>query len=167
MNKLINLLKKSKSKCYLIGLSSIILDQLTKILVIINMNEATEITIIPNFFKLFFVTNTGAAFSSLKNHLTLLIIISLFCIALIVNIIEKEEFINKINIFSLGLIFGGITSNLIDRVFYKKVIDFLSFTIFSYNFPVFNLADVFITGGVFIYIISNIFKEVEDKKINI
>ena len=55
-------------------------------------------------------------------------------------------------------------SNLIDRVFYKNVIDFLSFTIFSYKFPVFNIADIGITIGVFLYLLVNLKEEILSKK---
>ena len=53
-----------------------------------------------------------------------------------------------------SLLIGGIVGNLFDRIFYKEVIDFLSFNIFGYMFPVFNLADTFICIGIFIIIIK-------------
>ena len=54
--------------------------------------------------------------------------------------------------------------NLIDRVFYKNVIDFLAFTLINYKAPVFNIADICITCGVIIYIIINIVDEIIEKK---
>ena len=60
----------------------------------------------------------------------------------------------KLDIISYSLLIGGIVGNLFDRIFYKEVIDFLSFNIFGYMFPVFNLADTFICIGIFIIIIK-------------
>ena len=57
---------------------------------------------------------------------------------------------------SLGLIVGGTLGNLFDRIMYHAVIDYLSFDIFKYSFPVFNLADVAITVGTFLLIIGYI-----------
>ena len=72
--------------------------------------------------------------------------------------------LNTRNNIAFGLLFGGICGNLIDRLFIGYVRDFLSFKLFHYNYPVFNLADVFIVIGVFLLIIA-IFKG-EDKREN-
>lgn len=68
--------------------------------------------------------------------------------------IQKEKTFTKLSSISLGLILGGIIGNLLDRIIYKKVIDYLSFTFFTYNFPVFNIADVGITVGALLLIVS-------------
>ena len=167
IKKIINKIKstpKSIKIVYLIAFISILLDQLTKILVMFNLDIGKEIVIIPNFFSLIYITNTGAAFSSLRNHTTLLIIITIFCIALINSIISKEKYKYKLSTISLGILLGGMIGNLIDRVFYKNVIDFLAFTLINYKAPVFNIADICITCGVIIYIIINIVDEIIEKK---
>ena len=163
INKLKNI-SKNHLVLYIISLVVIIVDQLTKFLVVSNMNIANEIEIIHNFFSIFYVTNTGAAFSSFRDQTTLLIIVSIFCIAIINAIIQRERFNNKLSVISLGLLLGGMIGNLIDRVIYKNVIDFLSFNIFGYKFPVFNIADICITLGVFIYIGINLIEEIREKK---
>ena len=61
-----------------------------------------------------------------------------------------------------SFILGGAVGNLIDRIMYGYVIDFLDFKIFGYDYPIFNLADTFIVVGVFILIVSS-FREVGDK----
>ena len=62
---------------------------------------------------------------------------------------------------SFGLVLGGILGNLIDRIVYQGVIDFLSFQIFNYNFPVFNIADIGITIGVLLLIIIYISRDIK------
>jgi len=163
INKLKNI-SKNHLVLYIISLVVVIVDQLTKFLVVTNMNIANEIEIIHNFFSIFYVTNTGAAFSSFRDQTTLLIIVSIFCIAIINAIIQREKFNYKLSVISLGLLLGGMIGNLIDRVIYKNVIDFLSFNIFGYKFPVFNIADICITLGVFIYIGINLVEEIREKK---
>ena len=76
---------------------------------------------------------------------------------------QKEKNMTKLKILSFGILIGGMFSNLIDRVFYKHVVDFISFTILNYKFPVFNIADIGITIGVFLYLIINIYEEVLSK----
>ena len=161
------MLEKIKSiknlQVYIISLIVIILDRITKLLVVTNMLEGNEIIIIPNFFSIFYVKNLGAALSTFRNKTTFLILTGVFCIALLVNVINKEESKNKTKI-SLGIILGGMIGNLIDRVSYKYVIDFLAFTISSYKAPVFNIADIGITCGVALYLILSIIEDVNVKK---
>ena len=60
----------------------------------------------------------------------------------------------KWRIFSLGIVIGGIVGNLVDRILYGAVVDYLSFDIFGYGFPVFNIADIGITIGFIILAIN-------------
>ena len=151
-------------KIYLLSILVIIIDQISKLIVVKNMNIGEEIVIIKKFFSILYVTNTGAAFSILENSTSLIIIISLFCTALIVSLMQREKNMTKLKKFSFIILIGGMLSNLIDRVFYKHVIDFFSFTIIKYKFPVFNIADICITIGVLIYLIINIREEILSKK---
>ncbi len=132
-----------------------IIDQITKLIVQKTMNLYDEINLIPNFFSLCYVKNTGAAFSILEDATLFLIIISVIFIILIDKMIKKEEQnLNKLSILSLGMIIGGIFGNLIDRILYRSVIDFISFQFGSYHFPVFNIADIGITVGVLLLVID-------------
>ena len=135
---------KNKEKIYSISAIIIMLDQMIKLLIRSKMALTSEITIIPNFFSFYYVENTGAAFSILTNKTLLLVLIAIACLVLLDRYITKLLKISKLEIISYGLVIGGIVGNLIDRLLYESVIDYLSFTIFNYNFPVFNLADVFI-----------------------
>ena len=151
-------------KIYLLSILVIIIDQITKLIIMNNMNVGEEIVVIKKFFSILYVTNTGAAFSILENSTTLIIIISLFCLALIVSLLKKEKDITPIKVISFGILIGGMISNLIDRVFYKNVVDFLSFNIINYRFPVFNIADIGITIGVFLYLLVNLKEEILSKR---
>ncbi len=155
---------KNRQEIYKITCIVLMLDQIMKITVNHTMKLHQEIKIIPNFFSLYHVRNTGAAFSILENNTTFLIILTVILIIVIDRLIRKENNFSKLSILSLGLVLGGMFGNLIDRIIHKGVIDYLSFTIFKYDFPVFNLADIGITVGVFLLLISTL-KEKEDNKI--
>ena len=149
-----------KNKIYTVTLIGLIIDQVSKMLVKSNMELFSNIVIIPNFFSLHYVKNTGAAFSIFDNMPYLLTIICFIILLLLIYYIKKEEKnFNLRSSISLGMILAGIIGNLIDRLLYGSVIDFLSFKIFSYNYPVFNLADTLIVCGVILYIIDFIICE--------
>ena len=143
------------------------LDQILKIIIQKTMNLYQEISIIPKFFSLVYVKNSGAAFSILEDATLLLIVISVLFIIVIDKTIKKEEpNLNKLSILSLGMIIGGIFGNLIDRILYRSVIDFISFTFGSYHFPIFNIADIGITVGVFLLFIDYLRKDKKKEKKN-
>ena len=158
---------KNKKLIYTIALITVLLDQVIKYLIMNNMALHQEIKLIPNFFSLYYLKNTGAAFSILGNKTILLILVSIFCLIIIKNAIKKLKRTNTLNIISLGIMTGGIIGNLFDRVLYKSVIDYLSFNIFNYSFPVFNLADIGITVGAILLIIDLMIEEKEKKTPNI
>ena len=107
------------------------------------------------FFSFCYVKNSGAAFSILEDATLLLIIISVLFILLIDNTIKKEyRNLSNLSIISLGMIIGGIFGNLIDRIIYRSVIDFISFSFGNYHFPIFNIADIGITVGVFLLLVD-------------
>ena len=133
-------------KMYIVSLLVVILDRITKI-VVENLLDGKVIDVIKNFFYLTFVKNEGAAFSILENKVFLLSILGVLALVALIYIITKY---NKNNIGYFFLI-GGLIGNLIDRIFLGYVIDFIGFNIFSYSFPIFNIADIFIVlGAIFI-----------------
>ena len=154
---------KNKKLIYTIAMFFMLLDQLIKLIVTTNMEMHQEIKIIPKFFSLYYLKNTGAAFSILGNKTLFLILISIICLIVIKKYIKKLKRVNNLTIISLGVLTGGIIGNLFDRIFYQSVIDYLSFNIFGYGFPVFNLADIGITVGAFLLIIDLITEEKEKK----
>ena len=157
-------MKKTK-KIFNITAIILIIDQIIKIIIRSNLNEYQEIKIIKNFFSITLLKNTGAAFSILKNSTLLLIIISVLFILLISKYIKKEEKkLTKLDVYSYGIILGGIFGNLLDRIIHKGVIDYLSFRFFSYYFPVFNFADICIVVGAILMVIGIIFFKEKGKE---
>lgn len=139
-----------KKKVFIFSLIIIAIDFIIKRIV---LNYVTNICIIPNFFYLTLAKNTGAAFSLLENKIIFFIIIAFIVIYYIFKYSIKED-IDKLEQVSYILLIGGIIGNLIDRIIYGYVVDYLRFIIFSYNFPIFNLADICITiGAIFLIII--------------
>lgn len=132
----------------------VLLDQLTKLLVLRTLSYGHEEKIVVDgFFKFVHWGNTGAAWSMFHGNNELLAIVSL--IAVLVLFIYRNHFDTRTRLgqISLGLIFGGIIGNLIDRLFRQHVIDFIYFYLQQRDgreigFPAFNVADTAICTGV-------------------
>ncbi len=140
-----------KRKIFFISAIFFLIDLLTKIFV--KSFDNYPITIIDGFFDIDMVMNDGAAFSSFRGYQFILIIIAILVLFYIVKSIIPDVK-TGLGLVSVSLLIGGIVGNLFDRIFYGKVIDFLSFNIFGYMFPVFNFADVFICCGIVLYLID-------------
>ena len=145
-------------KIYIISILVFIFDLIIKEVIINNLHK--PVNIIDNFFTITFTKNTGGAFSILSGNIVLLILISLLFLVFIIKYIEKED--KKIVKIFLSFILGGLLGNLFDRIFRKGVIDYLSFKIFNYYFPIFNLADIFIVIGVFGLLIMELRGEINE-----
>jgi signal peptidase II len=118
------------------------LDQLTKYFVSKNLILGQPKPIISGILNFTLVHNRGAAFGILKNQTYLFIFATIFAIVLIYLNLKNNKH-RQIHAFSLALILSGALGNLIDRVFFGFVIDFLDFRVW----PVFNIADSAITIG--------------------
>lgn len=155
---------KNKKYIYTVALFYLLLDQIIKFIVNSNLTLMEEIPVINNFFSIYYLKNAGAAFSILGDKTLFLIIISIICLLFLKYYIKKLKRVTPLTIISLGIMIGGIVGNLFDRLIYKAVIDYLSFTFFNYNFPVFNLADIGITVGAVLLLIDIVKEEIELKK---
>lgn len=129
-------------KMYIISAVIFLVDRVTKILVEKFLDNKV-LDVIKNVFYLTYVKNDGAAFSILGTQRILLIILSILALAFLIYYINKKDK-NGIGYFFL---IGGILGNLADRIFLGYVIDFIGVIIFKYNFPIFNIADIFIVLG--------------------
>ena len=134
----------------------ILVDFFSKYMVSKLMTVNETINLIDNFFRITYVKNTGAAFSIFSNNTILVIIISVVIIGFLLFYIYKNKGNNKLENVSYAFILGGAIGNLIDRLVYGYVIDFLDFEILSYNAPIFNLADTFIVIGVILFLINTL-----------
>jgi len=143
----------------------VIIDQYVKNLVVSNIELGKQIPLIDNFFSLTHVRNYGAGFSILQNERVFLIVLSCVAIIVLSYLLVKAKKNDTLSIISYILIISGALGNLIDRVRLGYVVDFLDFKIFGYDYPVFNVADSFITVGCFILIIMVILesKNAKDK----
>ena len=137
----------------------IIIDQLSKIIVVNNLTNNKSIEVIKSFFYLTYTNNKGAAFSILTGRRILLILVALVVIGVLIYYVRKNKIEGKVNKIALSLVIGGSIGNLIDRILRGAVVDFIDIKIFGYNFPIFNLADTFIVLGVFLLIIEMFRKE--------
>lgn len=156
---------KFNSLIYLfIVVSLVSLDQYTKS-IILNYFELYESkTIIDGFFSLTYVQNFGAGFSIMQNARTTFLIITPICLVGFTYLFIKSN--DKLSKTALLLMISGTIGNFIDRIVRVYVVDFLDFIIFGWDFPIFNVADIFLTIGVCLYIIALI-KEEKDAKIKL
>jgi len=141
-----------------LSLLALVLDQGSKLLVDSTMQLYQSIPLLP-FFKLTYVHNTGAAFSFLSEaggwqrwfFAGLALVISVI-IAVWLSRLEKYETLLAV---SLSLILGGAVGNLIDRLAYGYVIDFLDVYYGTWHWPAFNIADSAITLGVALMLLES------------
>ena len=143
-----------KLKHYIIGIVIVIIDQLSKFLVI-----DKNISIIPNFIEFNYTQNTGGAFGI--GRINFILIISIIIIIGIIVFLIKEN--TKItNYIPFVLLLSGSIGNLIDRIFKGYVIDFIDINIL--DFPNFNIADISIVSGVIILLYIILLKSTNDNE---
>ena len=138
------------------------IDYVSKYVIINNFLFGISKKVINNFFYITHINNEGAAFSILNGKTIFLIIISIIIIVMLINYVRKNSIKDKLSVVSISLVIGGSLGNLLDRITKGYVIDFLDFHIFGYDFPIFNIADTFITVGIFLLFISLNRKEKKD-----
>lgn len=143
-------------KTSIMAISIVLIDQLLKALVNTYMDIFQSKSIINNFFYITNLHNDGIAWGYFSNRLYIIIFLSVIALFIIYRYITTFKN-NLRNIFAFGLITGGIYGNLLDRIFFGYVRDFLDFRIFGYDYPVFNISDIALVVGVGLLIIS-IFK---------
>lgn len=147
----------------ILAVAAVVLDQLTKWLVMTRMVELQEIPIISGFFSLQFVYNPGAAFGMLANQQWFFILVALGAVGGMLYYMRHPEAQHWRARLALGLLIGGAVGNLIDRVRVGKVVDFLLFYWKDYYFPNFNVADICITVGVGLLVLHLLLTE--EKKV--
>jgi signal peptidase II len=132
----------------------VLADQITKYLIIHRFALGESVVVLPGIFDLRYIRNTGAAWGIFSGYNTVLVPLSFVMIILLT--VFRRHFVTdaKIHRVALGLMIGGIVGNLIDRVKWQYVIDFLDFYFRTSHFPAFNVADSSICTGVALYILA-------------
>ncbi|SFI61743.1 MULTISPECIES: signal peptidase II [unclassified Bacillus (in: firmicutes)] len=141
---------------YLIALFVIAIDQVSKWIIVKEMELGESIPIIDNVLYITSHRNRGAAWGILENKMWFFYVITVIFVIFILFYMKKYTKTDKLLGISLGLILGGAIGNFIDRVVRKEVVDFIHTYIFSYNFPVFNIADSALCVGVALIIIQTL-----------
>ena len=136
-----------------VTITIVALDQLTKSYIAQSMYLHQSIPIIPGYFNLTYIRNPGAAFGILASsssgfRMIFFVVTSLFALGLLATIFHRlhpEDWWGQLTVTS---IFSGAIGNLIDRLQFGEVIDFLDFHVSGYHWPAFNVADTAISLGV-------------------
>ena len=138
-----------------VALPLYILDQTTKWLIVLTFPLHSNKTIIPGFFDIVHVTNTGAAFGSFSDSNTFFMLLSLLVGGVILFVFLKGFFKDRLTRLAAVMLLSGIAGNLTDRIVHGHVIDFLSFNLhvpYANPWPSFNVADscICIAAGLFL-----------------
>ena len=151
---------------YLIALIIILVDQLTKWLIVKNMEIGESITVIENFLYITSHRNQGAAWGILQGQMMFFYIITALVVIGLIYYIQKLPKEEKAFGIALSLMLGGAIGNFIDRLFRKEVVDFVNTWIFTYDFPIFNIADSALVIGVGIVLILTILEGKKEKELS-
>jgi signal peptidase II len=140
----------------------VLADQLTKLWIMQSLPLYGKRIIIPGFFNLVHVTNTGAAFGLLAGEHALwrqvfFVVVALVALAAIFFAYHQVKTKGLLFTGAVGLIAGGALGNLIDRIRFGAVVDFLDFYIKNYHWPAFNVADSAIFVGVCLFLAASLF----------
>ncbi|MDM5223830.1 signal peptidase II [Peribacillus sp. RS7] len=149
---------------YLIALLVIALDQLTKWMIVKKMEYGESIEIIENLLYITSHRNRGAAWGILQGQMWFFYIITIAVIIGLVYYIQKMAKDSRLLGVALALMLGGAIGNFIDRVARQEVVDFVHTYIFSYSFPVFNVADAALSIGVGLLVIHMFLEEKNAKE---
>jgi signal peptidase II len=142
----------------LLSLPLYALDQITKWWVLRHVHEEERHFVIPDFFSLVHVTNTGAAFGSFRNNNTFFIVLSCIALGVVLSLLLRRRSPDALRDISLALLLAGIMGNLTDRFLHGHVIDFLLVDLhvpFANPWPAFNVADSCICIAVVSFIIHS------------
>ena len=137
----------------LVSTITVLLDQATKLQITQSMRLHESIPVVPDFFSITYIRNPGAAFGILASssngfRLVFFGLTSMFALALLGTILYRLKSDDWGGQLSVAAVFGGAIGNLLDRVRFGEVIDFLDVYVGAYHWPAFNVADAAISVGV-------------------
>lgn len=135
---------------------AIIADQVTKHLARSYMVPHESISVLGNFFRLTYVENSGIAFGiNFRGGSPIFTVTSVVATLVVIGLSWKFRHRELSLRLALALIAGGAVGNVIDRVLFGKVVDFLDFSIAGFHWPVFNVADSCVTVGIMLFLYNS------------
>ena len=145
----------------------VIADQITKVAILHNLPLYHSVTVIPGFFDITHIQNPGGAFGFLADsspavRRLVFLFVSMMALGLIFWFYIKTPFTHRFLATGFAMIFGGAAGNLIDRIRFGKVVDFLDVYIGSYHWPAFNVADSSIVVGIGIFLFHLVFNKMPE-----
>jgi signal peptidase II len=144
---------------FLVAIAVVFLDRVTKWLVAARMDLHDSISVLPGFFQVTYVQNSGAAFGLFAESrsewtTTMLVLFSLVALIVVSVMLWKNSHSLTVTGIGLALIMGGALGNLWDRLLYGRVVDFFDFYLGSYHWPAFNIADSAIVIGAGLLVVE-------------
>lgn len=135
----------------------VVADQVTKYLAVLKLKGKQPWIVLDGVFELHYLENRGAAFGMLQNQKLLFIFIAIVILTVIIYVLIKTPYQKKYVKLNLSLVFiaSGAIGNLLDRIRYDYVVDFLYFSLI--NFPIFNVADIYVTLSAIYLVILLLF----------
>lgn len=153
-------MKTSEKSLYIFLTFLIILsDQISKYIIRSSFKLYEQVDVIKGFFRITYTKNNGAVWGFFSGHksplITMLItLLAILALGIVIYLFIKSKTINKTEILALSFIAGGAIGNIIDRISLGYVVDFIEIYIKQYSWPIFNIADSFISVGIIILIFS-------------
>ena len=145
----------------------ILADQISKALILKHLPVHQSVKVIGGLFDITHIRNPGGAFGLMANvssavRTFVFLILSSLAVGLLFYLYNKTPKTHSFLATGFALIFGGAIGNLIDRIRFGNVVDFLDFYVGKYHWPAFNIADSAITIGIFIFVFHLLFKKMPE-----
>ena len=140
-----------------VSVNLLLLDQIAKFWALKSLDGTPGIEVVPGFFNLYLVRNRGCAWGLFQGSVVPLAIFAVVALAFLVWKRKAVFGEGRLAFCTEALLYAGIVGNLVDRICLGCVIDFFDFHWYSHHFPVFNLADVYISVAAGLLIVSALF----------
>lgn len=148
---------------YFLIIILVIIDQASKWWTVQNIDLHQVIEVIPNILSLTYIQNTGAAWSILEGKMMFFYIVTIIVVAVLLYELHKHWQDSRLFAVGISFIIGGALGNFIDRLLLKYVIDMIKLEFI--DFPIFNLADTWLTVGVIIVLFYILFDKDEEGQV--
>ncbi|GAA0371836.1 signal peptidase II [Bacillus horti] len=153
---------------FLIAAVIVVVDQISKWMIVQLMELRDSIPIIEGIFHITSHRNVGAAFGILENQRLFFIAVTSIVAIGIIYYLYKQRHSKALLVWALAIMLGGVIGNFIDRLLTGQVVDFFDVNIvlgsFFYNFPIFNIADIAICVGVGLIILDLVLSSIRESK---